>query len=531
MPVMTGGQALVRSLRNEGVRVIFGLPGMQIMDALDALYDEPTLRFITTRHEQATTFMADGYARASGEVGVALVVPGVGVYNAAAGLATAYAASSPVLLVAGQVPRDALGKGRGALHEVHDQLDTVRPITKWQARVLEPGHLPRAVHEAFRQLKSGRPRPVELEVPMDTLAQRAEVELLGPSEYPRSPADPALVEKAARLLARAKNLLIWAGGSIHLSGAHQEMAQVAELPQALVVTTPEGKGALSDQHDLSLGVPQRGFGPWQQLVGEADVVLAVGTRFADVPFREPQRVVQIDVDPEELGRAYPNTLGIAADARLALAQLYERLQAQIKPRPSRKAEMDVLKEKLQAPLRQMQPQATIVAALRQAIPDDGVLVCDMTQMAYHSYVAYPVYQPRTYLTPGYMGTLGFAFPAALGAKVARPDKAVVALCGDGGFLYNAQELATAVQYGINVVVVAFDDNAYGYSLREQRTRFGGRVLGTELHNPDFVQLACSYGADGVRVERPQDLGRVLKEALDNNRPTLIEVPVGPGWFS
>ncbi|MSQ40930.1 MAG: thiamine pyrophosphate-binding protein [Dehalococcoidia bacterium] len=525
MPLMTGGQALIRSLRQEGVQVIFGLPGLQIMEALDAIYDDPGLRFIATRHEQAATYMADGYARVSGQVGVALVVPGVGVYNAAAGLATAYAASSPVLLVAGQVPRDDLGKGRGVLHDVHDQLDIVRPITKWRARVLEPSHIPEAVHDAFRQLKTGRPRPVELEVPHDALAQEAQVELLESERYFPGAGDPDLLGRAARLLAKASHPLIWAGGGVHLSGAHEELTLIAEHLQASVITTVEGKGAISDRNPLSLGVPRWTVEAWQRLVAEADVVLAVGTRFVDAPFQEPQQVIQVDVDPEELGHSHPKALGIAADARLGLASLYDRLQRDVKPRPSRKAEMAALKEKLQAPWERLEPQASLVAALRQAIPDDGILVCDMTQMAYFSYAAYPVYQPGTFLTSSYMGTLGFAFPAALGAKVARPDRAVVALCGDGGFLYNSQEMATAVKEGINVVAVVFNDNAYGYSLRDQRGRFGGRVIGTELHNPDFVQLACAYGAAGVRVEWLQDLERVLREALDNNKPTLIEVPV------
>ncbi len=522
---MTGGQALIRSLRREGVQVIFGLPGLQIMEALDAIHGEPGLRFIATRHEQAATYMADGYARVSGQVGVALVVPGVGVYNAAAGLATAYAASSPVLLVAGQTPRDALGKGRGVLHEVHDQLDIVRPITKWRARVLEPHHLPEAVHEAFRQLKTGRPRPVEVEVPHDTMAQEADVELLELEGFPPSGGDPELLDQAARLLARASHPLIWAGGGVLSSGAHEELTLVAEHLQAPVITTTEGKGAISDRHPLSLGVPRRTVERWQRLVAEANVILAVGTRFVDAPFHEPQQVIQIDVDPAELGRSYPKALGIAADAKLALASLYDCLQRDVKPRPSRKAGMAALKEGLRAPWERLEPQASLAAALRHAIPDDGILVCDMTQMAYFCYAAYPVYQPRTFLTSSYMGTLGFAFPAALGAKVAQPNKAVVALCGDGGFLYNAQELATAVQHGINVVAVVFNDNAYGYSLREQRSRFGGRVIGTELHNPDFVRLACAYGADGVRVERLQDLGHVLREALENKKPTLVEVPV------
>ena len=533
MTRMTGGEALVKSLYREGVRVVFGLPGVQIYHTMDALAQEPGIRFITTRHEQATTYMADGYARAGGGVGTALVVPGPGLLNASAGLGTAYAASSPVLVVAGQVERDLIGVGRGALHEINDQLEAIRPVTKWASRVLDPAQVPAAVSEAFHHLRTGRPRPVELEIPPETMAEVAEVELREPGEHGRPAAPQESILQGARILAEAANPIIWAGGGVISSGASDALRQVAEHLQAPVVTSTEGKGALSDRHYLCLGVPRGLTSSWapddslRELVQKADVVLAVGTRFVIAPrVLDGQQVVQIDVDPEEIGRNYANTLGILGDARRSLEEFHTALATMTPARPSRREELEPIKTARFDPSKQVEPLGSFVRAIRAAMPDDGIFVADMTQVSYHGRVFYPVYEPGTYLTSSYFGNLGFAYPTALGAKVAQPNRAVVAVCGDGGFLYNSQELATAVQYGINAVVIVFNDNAYGNVLRDQITRFEGRTIGANLHNPDFVKLAEAYGARGVRVEGPGPLESALREALATDAPTLIEVPVG-----
>ncbi len=527
MPRMTGGQALVKSLYQEGVRAIFGLPGVQLYHAVDALAQEPRIRFYTTRHEQATTYMADGYARATGDVGTALVVPGPGLLNASAGIGTAYASSSPVLVVSGQVQRDLIGVNRGVLHEVNDQLDAIRPITKWASRVLKPADIPSAVHEAFHHLRTGRPRPVEIEVPPETLAEEADVELPEPGQYQRPPASNQSIQEGAGILANAASVLIWAGGGVISSGASEALRQVAEHLQAPVVTTPEGKGALSERHYLSLGVLRFRNDPFREQLARYDVILAVGTRFATANLSAGPRVVQIDVDPAEIGRNYASTFGLVGDARRTLEELYRVLKATTPPRPSRKAELEALKaQRLSDPLARLEPQSSLTRALRNAIPEDGILVTDMTQIGYYSRVFYPVYQPGTYVTSSYFGNLGYAFPLALGMKVALPGRAVVAVAGDGGFLFNSQELATAVKYGINVAVVVFNDNAYGNVLRDQATMFNGRTLGAELHNPDFVKLAEAYGARGVRAQGPEQLESALREALSAPAPTLIEVPVG-----
>ena len=515
----------MKSLYLEGVRVIFGLPGVQLYHAMDALYQEPGIRFITTRHEQATAYMADGYSRAGGGVGTALIVPGPGLLNASAAIGTAYAASSPILVVSGQIERDLIGVNRGILHEVDDQLDFIRPVTKWASRILAPAEIPEVVHQAFHQLRTGRPRPVEIEIPPETLAEVADIELLEPEESYQVDVSNEQIEIAAKMLAGAANPLLWVGGGAVSSESSQALLKVAEHLQAPVISTPEGKGAISDRHYLSLGALWLRNDPIGRSSGH-DVILAVGTRMAFPDLLEGQQVVQIDIDADELGRNYDRTLGIQGDARQTLEKLYTALAARTPARPSRRTEIEAQKASRSEAILKVEPQDSLLAAIRSAMPDDGILVAGMTQLGYYSRAHFPVYEPRTFLTSSYFGNLGFAYPTALGAKVAQPDKAVVAVSGDGGFLFNSQELATAVQHGINAVVIVFNDNAYGNVLRDQVSRFEGRTIGAALHNPDLVRLAEAYGTRGVKAVGPEELETSLREALAQDAPTLIEVPVG-----
>ncbi len=524
MTRMTGGEALVQSLYREGVRVVFGLPGVQLYGVLAALRDEPGIRFIATRHEQATSFMADGYARAGGDFGTALVVPGPGLLNAASGLSTAYSASSPVLMIAGQVPRASIGKNIGLLHEVNDQLDCIAPITKWRKRVLEVAEVPGAVREAVYQLRTGRPRPVEIEMSPETMEDEGEVELYEPTPVSRPAAPAAEIDKAAELLLAARKPIIYAGSGVHLSGAHEALAAVAEYLQAGVVVSAEGKGAISDHSDLSLGAAFWRESPLRAYVHAADVVLAVGSRLALVSFQPGQRIIQIDVDEEEIGRNHPDTFGLVGDARATLEALLERLRAAAPPRPTAKAEREALRAEIAVAAIQ-EPQASILKALRAGTPEDAIFVAGMTQIGYYSRPLWPVYHPRTYLSSSYSGNLGYAYPVALGAKVARPDRPVVSVSGDGGFLYNAQELATAVRYGINVVAVVFNDDAYGNVARDLDEAWGGEY-GARLHNPDFMKFAEAFGVAGLRAKDPLEVGQLVGKAVDMDRPALIEVPVG-----
>jgi len=530
---MTGGEALVRSLYQEGVRVVFGLPGVQLYGVMAALRDEPRIRFVNTRHEQATSFMADGYARAGGSFGTALVVPGPGLLNAMSGLSTAYSASSPVLMLSGQIPRDSIGRDIGLLHEVNDQQECIRPVTKWRRRVLQVADVPAAVREAVVQLKSGRPRPVEIEMPPETMEDEGLVELLPPAEIARQAAAARDLDRVAELLLASRAPLIYAGGGVHLSGAHDALAQVAEHLQAGVAQSAEGKGAVSDHNTLSLGAAFWRDSALRAHIHEADVVLAVGSRLAGVSFKRGTRIVQIDADEQEIGRSHKDTVGLVGDARATLEALLERLRAASAPRPSRKAEHEALRAKM-AGENTMEPNASIIKSLRAGAPENTILVAGMTQIGYYSRPFWPVYEPRTYLSSSYSGNLGYAYPVALGAKVARPDRPVVSVSGDGGFLFNAQELSTAARHGINVVAVVFNDSSYGNVARDLDESWGGEY-GAELTNPDFMKLADAYGVVGMRAKEPTEVGRLVRDAIEKDRPALIEVPVGrmsrPAFFT
>jgi acetolactate synthase I/II/III large subunit len=526
MAEMTGGQALVQSLRVEGVDVIFGLPGVQLDWAFDALYaEQDQLRFIQTRHEQAAAYMADGYSRSTGRPGACLVVPGPGVLNTTAALSTAYACSSPVLCMTGQIQSDLIGKNRGVLHEIPEQMRAMASVTKWQCLAMTPEEVPAAVHEAFRQMGSGRARPVEIEIPPDVLARKGDVRLAEPEPFRRGTSgDPDLLEQAARLLGGADRPLIFAGGGVIGADATEELRRLAELLEAPVAMTNNARGAMSDRHYLAQP-PLAG----RQLLPDADVILAVGTRFVQPAtlwgIKPEQKVIHIDIDPEELNRNYTPDVAIEADAKAALEELTRRIERHNRSRISREEELTSIKSKILDQLGGVHPQADLAGAIREELPDDGIVICGMTQVGYWSRLAFPVYQPRTFLTSGYQGTLGFEFPTALGAKVGMPERPVVAIAGDGGFMYNVQELSTMAQQGINAVAIVFNDNAFGNVRRTQRTQFDGHIIGSDLQNPDFAKLAELFGVAGVRARGAGELRIALRNALSNAHPTLIEVPV------
>jgi acetolactate synthase-1/2/3 large subunit len=531
MPEMTGGQAVVRALQREGVEYVFGLPGVQIMGIYDAFYGQPDVKLITVHHEQTTTYMADGYARVTGKPGVGLVVPGPGIQNASAALGTAYACSSPVLLVAGQIESYMLGQDKGALHEINDQLDIVRPITKWCGRVLKVEDIPGAIHEAMRQMQTGRPRPTLVEIPPDVLATVADVSLPTPERYAALAPDQASIRRAAEVLASAEKPLIWAGGGAIAGNASAELQALAEALGAPVATTPEGKGAIPEDHPLALGVGFYGHGAPALAVPRADVILAVGTRLTGqmrglTAPRAPHRLIHLDVDATVIGKNYPAEVAVVGHAKPALQMLLDAVRTANAPQERwPRQELEEISRDNSAWVRQQAPlQCEIIGQLQTVLRDDAVVVSGITNVGYWSHFALRIRQPRTYLGASYFATLGFAFPTALGAKVAAPNRQVLSLSGDGGFMYALPELATAVQYGINVVAVVFADSAFGASNNDQRTRYHGRMVGTNFHNPSFVQVAEAFGAKGIRVE-PDKLASALEEAFDANRPTLIEVPI------
>lgn len=531
MVQMTGAQALTRSLVREGVEVVFTLPGVQIMEAFNALYDEPSIRLVLVRHEQTAVYMADGYARTTGKPGVAMVVPGPGALNATAALGTAFATSSPVMLISGQIESYNLGLNRGALHEVGEQLDVFKHLTKWCERTTESAEIPSLVHRAMEQLTSGRPRPVEIEIPWNILPVRSEVELLEQEVHPKSRPEPGAVKEAAELLAHAQRPVIWVGGGAREADLSRELLELALALNAPVMTTAQGKGAIPEDNPLSLGADYNGHGPGHLVLPQADVILAIGTRLHMVPpvdwSPQPhQKLIQIDVDPEEIGRNMHPTVGMAADGRLGLQDLLAELGGRTRSSQWTQSDIDAIKNATSDEIQAMAPlQTEIIKTLRQELDDDAIMVAGTTEIGYWSHLAFPVLAPRSYLTSGYFATLGFAFPTALGAKVGNPNRQVVATSGDGGFGYASSELATAVQEGINVVTIVFNNESFGASYADQENRFGGRVIGTRIHNPDFAKLAESYGAVGVKLPGHRELGPALRDALKEKGPVLIEVPI------
>jgi len=527
MAKLSGGEALVKSLVREGVEVIFGLPGVQMYGIVAALRDEPSIKFVVTRNETATTYMADGYARTTGKPGVALVVPGPGIYNAGGGLSTAFSRSSPVVLIAGQIPRSTIGKNFGGLHEVNDQKEITNPVTKWQKQVLRPHEVPEGIHEAFRQAQSDRPSPVHFELPPETMVEREEVELLEPAVIERKVPADSVIEQAAKEIAAARKPVIYAGGGIARSDAEAELVAFAEAHQIAVLSSAGGKGTISEKHALALGGSLGPAGLLKDYIEDADLVIGIGTRFSmRNQAAESARLIHIDADPEMIGHVHANSLGVVGDVKATLPKLQAAITAAGGGKwVSPAAEVADIQAKLTVSEDELnQPQEEYIQALREGVPSDAITIFGMTQLGYYSRPRWVTENPKTYIDSGYSGNLGFAFPTALGAKVGNPDKPVICVSGDGGFMYNSSEISTAVKYGINLVTVIYNDGHYGNVARDLDDDFGGSYE-TEFVNPDFVKLAEAYGAVGLRAKGPLDVKNVIPKALAMNKPVFIDVPV------
>ena len=525
MPLMSGGDAVVRSLLAHGAATVYALPGVQSDHLFNAFFDAgDAIRVIHTRHEQGAAYMALGAALATGRPAVYSVVPGPGFLNSSAALATAYSTGAKVLALIGQIPSRGIGKGLGYLHEIPDQLGILRTLTKSTERVDSPAAAPGLVAQAFQRLHSGRPRPVALELPPDMLAAKAEVTLTSPlAPEPEPTLDDDAIARAAVTLAMAECPVIFVGGGA--LDASAEVQALAERLAAPVVGFRRGKGVLDNRHVLSHSLPG-GHALWSK----ADVVLAVGTRMF-IPLSawgsdDKLKLIKIDVDPAEFDRARVPVTGIAGDAAAVLRRLDAHLSHITPMNPTRVAASRALKERVAAGFAKLGIIRGFLQAIRDVLPDDGVLIDELTQVGYAARTAYEARGPRTYISSGYQGTLGWAVATALGAKHALGSAPVVALSGDGGFMFNVQELATAVRHRIPIVVVLFNDNAFGNVRIMQREDHGNRVIGSDLANPDFMKLAASFGIGGYRVNDPAGLRNALQQALDKNEPAIIEVPVG-----
>ena len=526
MATMTGGQAVVEALRAEEVRVVFGIPGLHNLHIYEALRARPEIRHITTRHEQGAAFMADGYARATGEPGVCVTITGPGATNTLTALGNAYSDSSPVLCISSEIATRFIGQGKEVFHELKDQLGMFSAVTAWNERVTSVAEIPGAIRRAMRSMRMARPRPAHLDVPLDILAATGEVEIAPPEPIARLAADPGQVRKAAALLDRACFPLIYAGGGVNISGAGPALVRLAERLGAPVVTTYTGKGAFPEVHPLSLGC-----GPWRggliaEHLARADLLLVVGARLGQVETRDwslrlPQTLVQVDIDPSVIGRHYPAAVGVIGDASLALEQIVEALA----PRQPCPAEAEIARWRADERARMHGDLGfELMEALQKVLAQDAIVVNDAAMVNAWTARCLETCTPRSFLFPSGSAALGFGLPAALGAQIAFPERQVVLMCGDGGFLFTAQELATAAQYDLNVVAVVFNDNSYGSIVRLQQGRFG-EAFAADLVNPDFVRLGESFGAWAARASTPDEFGAALAAAFAAKRPALIEVPV------
>ncbi len=520
MPRMTGGDAIVDSLLRHGIDTIFGLPGVQMYGLFDAFARNANqLRVINARHEQTTAYMALGYAQSTGKPSAFTVVPGPGVMNTMGALTTAWGVNAPVMCITGQVPSAMIGRGRGQLHEMPDQLATLKTLLKFAERIEHPTEAPQVMARAFQAMLSGRPGPVAVEMPWDMFTASADVtplEPLGNRANPRP--DPEKIAALARLVDGARAPMIWVGGGAANAGL--EVLALAEKIGAPVVSFRTGKGVVDSRHPLSLNTVG-GFQLWDK----TDLLIGIGTRL-DVPIARwapaPSglKVARIDIDPAE-HRRLPVDVAIVADAADATRAL--TAAAARNDDPARRKAVAGAKATALAAIQKAQPQYGLVEAIRDVLPDDGIVVDEVTQVGYIVWYGYPVHQPRGLITSGFSGTLGYGFPTALGVKVANPDRAVVSITGDGGFLFGGSDLATAVQFGINLVTVVVNNASYGNVLRDQQRLFEGRHSGSVLVNPDFPAYARAFGVAAWRVENADELRGALREALAANVPALIEV--------
>lgn len=524
MSEMSGGDGVVQALIGHGIRSVYCLPGIQNDHFFNALFDAgDAIQAIHTRHEQGAAYMALGAALATGKPQVFSVVPGPGFLNASAALATAQSCSAPVLALIGQIPSKFIGKGHGMLHEIPDQIGILRTLTKWTERIERPQDGPALVAKAFRQMISGRPQTVGLEIAPDILQARADIAAAAPLAPLAQPLDEDAIERAAKLLEKAEHPLIFVGGGA--LDAAKEVRALASRLGAPVVAYRRGKGVMDDRHPLAQVVPG-GHALWPS----ADVVLAVGTRLqwpsTTWGVDEKLTIIKVDADPTEMDKVRTPEIGLVGDAAAVLARLNDHLRKLPEKRPDREAVSGAVKEATAKKLSVLEPQGAYCRALRDVLPDNGVLVEELTQVGYASRLLYEVRHPRSFVTSGYQGTLGWGVATALGVKHALGDTPVVSINGDGGFMFTVQELATAVRHRIPLVTVVFNDGAYGNVRHMQINMHGNRVIGTDLANPDFIKLGESFGILSLRARGPEGFRDALEKAIAANEPALIEVPVG-----
>ncbi len=518
-----GGDLLIECLEAQGVRCIFGMPGVQNLQIYDAIFrrGEGAIGHYLVRHEYAATLMASGFARSTGDVGVAVTVPGPGATNAATGILEAFTDCVPVLLITGQSDSRYYAKDPAKMFHGLDQMAFFRPITKYCAIARTPDEIPKVVNEAFRAFRSGRPGPVVLEFPDDVLARPAEADIPPPVGRIQGPTpDQNAIRAAAEALSRARMPMIFVGSAVIHAAAREELRLLAEKLNAPVAVTRCAKGAFREDHPLALSHCNRFLA--REAMRLADCTLAVGPRFTSLDtgswaLEPPRPLIQIDEDPGEINSEYPSDFGIVGDLKTTLRALIEETE----PKQNSWAEpLDRLRKKFaeQSPL-------PLLSEIREVLPEEGILSVDVHAIGYATLDEFPICDPSVFLFPNISVALGYAFPAALGAKAAHPERPVVCLTGDGGFMMGSPELSTAMKYAMNVVTIIANDGALSSIKGSQQKYYEGRIIDADLHNPDFVKFAESFGAYGRRVDKLSEFKSIFEEALSVNRPSLIEVPL------
>jgi len=525
MERMTVAEATVASLIAHGLDTVYALPGVHNDPLFDALFHaSDKIRTVHTRHEQGAAYMALGAALATGKPQAYVVVPGPGLLNSGAALLNAHGMNAPVLALIGQIPDADIGRGFGHLHEIRDQAGILARLVGHCARIRAPEEASALVAQAMTAMRAGRPGPAALECAIDVWGRAGEVKLVPPQPTAELPLDEDAIRDAAKRLGAAKRVMIVCGGGAQ--DAATEIAEISKMLQAPVLGYRRGRGVLDSRNPLSITLPL-GHELWR----EADAVLAVGTRL-----HQPQTVwglddalaiIRVDADPDEPARFRAPAVALIGTAKPILRRLIDALPAHNARRSSRKAEMEERQGRMRKRLEKLAPQIAYLEAIRAELPEDGIYVDEVTQVGFAARLLLPVFKPRTFLSPGYQDNLGWGFATALGVKDARRDVPVLAISGDGGFLYTANELASAMHHRIALVTVVFTDDAFGNVRRIQAENFGNRLIASDLTNPDFVRFAQSFGARAERVRSPEELRGALRRAFAaRDVPTVIEVPVG-----
>jgi acetolactate synthase-1/2/3 large subunit len=523
---MSTAEATVATLLTHGINTVYALPGVHndhLFDAFQRAGD--ALRVVHARHEQGAAYMALGAALATGKPQTYSVVPGPGFLNSSAALLTAYGMNAPVLALIGQIPAGAIGRAQGHLHEIRDQAGIIGRLVDHASRIDSPSAAPSKTAKAIKSMHQGRPGPAALECAIDVWGQRAKLEPIPAPVPPRAPRiDEDALRRAAKLLGNAKRVLIVAGGGAQ--DASLEVTLLSQMLQAPVLSYRRGRGVLDDRSPFSVNLPI-GRDLWR----EADVVLAVGTRL-NTPFLQwgmdrELKIVRVDADKDEPARLHIPATALIGDSAPILRALIDALARTNQRRAPRRDEMQVRQSKMRGQLSKLGPQLAFLNAIRGELPEDGIFVDEVTQIGFAARLAFPVYKTRTFLSPGFQDNLGWGYATALGAQHARADVPVLSINGDGGFMYTANEMATAMRHRIPLIAIVFADGAFGNVRRIQEEHFDNRLIACDLANPDFVKFAESFGATGRRAHSPTELAVALRESFAAREPTLIEVPVGP----